>query len=62
MTKITIAKNYRNTETLRLLTLEEAIKLLQNNEYLKDISDLREEYPLLELQRKSDGSMDGPKR
>ena len=62
MTKVTIAKFYRNTETLRVLELDEVAQKLQSNEYIKDITDLREEYPLLELQQKEDGSMSGAKR
>ena len=62
MTKISILKNYRNTQTLNVLALDEVAQMLQSNEYMKEIADLREEYPLLELQRKEDGSMSGEKR
>ena len=35
MTKITIVKNYRNAETLKVLELSEAVRIIQQGEFSK---------------------------
>ena len=39
MTKITIVKNYRNAETLKVLELSEAVRIIQQGEYAKAFTD-----------------------
>ncbi|MBP5302636.1 MAG: hypothetical protein J6Y88_05255 [Bacteroidales bacterium] len=62
MTKVTIVKNYRNTETLRPMELEEVVKIIQSCEYDEAVRIVRSVAEYVELKRQDDGSMDGASR
>ncbi|MDE6689898.1 MAG: hypothetical protein K2J86_08495 [Prevotella sp.] len=62
MKKITLMKNYRQTETLRLVELENVVELLRGSEYEKAVGELRRYYPMLNLERKQDGGVAGADR
>ena len=59
MTKVTIVKNYRNTETLKGLELEEVARMIQRGEYIAEVSDLRGIIDLVQLSRRENGSVVG---
>ena len=59
MTKITIVKNYRNAETLKVLELSEAVRIIQQGEYAKAIDMVRGISLHTELRRRDDGSVEG---
>ena len=59
MTKITIVKNYRNAETLKVLELSEAVRIIQQGEYAKAIDMVRGISLHTELKRRDDGSVEG---
>ena len=56
-TKVTIIKNYRNTETLRQIDLEELITSIRSCQYAQEVSELRKIYPLVKGHRTQDGSL-----
>lgn len=41
MTKVTIVKNYRNAETLKVFELSEVIRMIQKCEYAEAIDPVR---------------------
>ena len=59
MTKVTIVKNYRNTETLKPTDLERVVNSIQQCEYDEEVSIIRRVETFVDLKRKDDGSMDG---
>ena len=56
-TKVTIIKNYRNTETLRQIDLEELITSIRSCQYAQEVRELRKIYPLVKGHRTQDGSL-----
>ena len=62
MAKITLMKNYRQQETLRLLELTELVSLIRGDEYRTTVDELRKLYPMLDLQREADGSVTGAEK
>ena len=62
MGKITLLKNYRNKETLRVMELEAVVKSIRNQEYREQVDELRMMYPVLELRRREDGTISGSAR
>ena len=59
MTKITLIKNYRQTETLRVLELTDIVEMIGGNEYRQVVDELRRLYPVFDLTRQADGSVSG---
>ena len=59
MTKVTIVKNYRNMETLRVLELSEVVRLIQSCEYHDAVREVMAISLYTELKRQDDGSVDG---
>ena len=59
MIKVTIVKNYRNSETLRQLVLSELVSTIQSCEYQNDVDAVRHVITFTELKRKDNGSVDG---
>ena len=59
MTKVTIAKNYRNAETLKVFELSEVICMIQKCEYAEAIDAVRGISLHTQLKRLEDGSVDG---
>ncbi|MBR1448614.1 MAG: hypothetical protein IJ588_07720 [Prevotella sp.] len=59
MTKVTIVKNYRNTETLKGLDIEEVARMIQRREYVVEVNDLRGIIDLVQLSRRENGSVVG---
>ena len=57
MTKITLIKNYRQTETLRVLELTDIVEMIGGNEYRQVVDELRRLYPVFDLTRQADGSV-----
>ena len=55
--KITLIKQYRSKDTLRQLNLEEVIESIRSCEYINEVSELREVYPLVKDKRMEDGSL-----
>ena len=62
MVKITLVKNYRQTETLRIVELADMVELMRSSEYEQDVENLRRYYPMLTLEREKDGSVSGASR
>ena len=62
MTKITLLKNYRNKETLRLTELADVVDSIRRQEYREQVDNLRMTYPTLTLRRCEDGSISGAPR
>ena len=59
-TKITIIKNYRGKDTLRLTELQEVVDIIRQGEYKEQVREFRKVYPLASfLQRNNDGSLSG---
>ena len=54
MTKVTIIKRHRNTETLRQLELSEVVNSIQGQDYHDLCRQLRDVYPLAEVRQKYD--------
>ena len=52
MNKVTIIKNYRNTETLSKLSVEDVVKLIRSREYREQCILLHDEFLLAEAQQK----------
>ena len=59
MTKITLIKTYRQTETLRVLELTDIVEMIVGNEYRHTVDELRRLYPVFDLTRQPDGSVSG---
>ena len=59
MTNITIVKNYRYGETLKIFELSEVIRMIQEREYAEAIDPVRGVSLHTELKRQEDGSVDG---
>ena len=59
MTKVTIVKNYRNAETLKVFELSEVIRMIQKCEYAEAIDPVRGISLHTEMKRLEDGSVDG---
>ena len=57
--KVTLIKNYRNKETLRLVGLQELANIIRSGEYQEHVSNFRGVYPLADLKsRNQDGTLD----
>ena len=57
--KVTLIKNYRNKETLRLVDLQELANVIRSGEYQEHVSNFRGVYPLADLKsRNQDGTLD----
>ena len=57
--KVTLIKNYRNKETLRLVELQELVSVIRSGEYQEHVSNFRGVYPLADLKsRNQDGTLD----
>ena len=59
MTKITLLKKYRQTETLTLTTVDSLAKALIDGTYRKEVKALRGAYPMLGQMKYEDGSLMG---
>ena len=59
MTRITIMKDYRNTETLRQLELDQVVESIRTCEYAEAVGLLRSLTLVYGLKREADGSMSG---
>ena len=59
MTKVTLLKSYRNTETLRVVDLQTLVEDIKTQVYHPEVKELRDIYPLLKLERTDDGSVSG---
>lgn len=58
--RITIIKNYRNKETLRLVELQEVASIIRQGEYVEEVGKFRNDLPLMTFaQRSNDGSFSG---
>ena len=58
--RITIIKNYRNKETLRLVELQEVASIIRHGEYVKEVDKFRNDLPMMTFaQRSNDGSFSG---
>lgn len=58
--RITIIKNYRNKETLRLVELQEVASIIRQGEYMEEVGKFRNDLPLMTFaQRSNDGSFSG---
>lgn len=58
--RITIIKNYRNKETLRLVELQEVASIIRRGEYMEEVGKFRNDLPLMTFaQRSNDGSFSG---
>ena len=59
MAKITLVKNYRQTETLRLLEMTDLVEMIRRSDYAETVNGLRANYPILTLSREADGQVSG---
>ena len=59
MTQVTIIKRAGSKETLRLKNIEELAEQICQGKYAEQVQRLRNFYPLLDVQRNSDGEMVG---
>ena len=59
MPNVTILKNVRKAETLRVVELSVLVETIMNREYREAVNQLRQMYPLLHLERQADGSVRG---
>ena len=57
--KITILKNHRGKETMRTMELGQLAEMISACEYQKEVDELRQIYPILELRREDDGRLTG---
>ena len=57
MSKITLLKKIRKTETLRLTTIDELAKSIIDGQYQEQISQLRPVYPLMMGMKDDDGTL-----
>ena len=62
MMKITLLKNYRNKETLRVTDMADVVESIRGQEYREQVNELRTMYPVLSLKRNDDGSVRGADR
>ena len=59
-TRITIIKNYRGKDTLRLTELQEVADIIRQGGYKEQVREFRRVYPLASfIQRNDDGSLSG---
>ena len=59
-TRVTIIKNYRHKETLRLVDLQVLADTISKGEYTEQVSEFRRVYPLMHYSsRRSDGTLEG---
>ena len=59
MTKVTVVKNYRNMETLKVLELSEVVRLIQSCEYHDAVREVMNISLYTELTRLDDGRVFG---
>ena len=59
MTKVTLLKPYRQTETLRVLELTDIVELIRGTEYRQIVDEFRRLYPVFNLTRQNDGTVSG---
>ena len=59
MVKVTIVKQYRNTETLKTMKLSEVVRMIQSCDYAQEVEAVRELFVFTEFKRKEDGSVEG---
>ena len=59
MIRITVIKKTAGKETLRLTSIEELAEQIRQGKYAEQVQRLRTYYPLLDVQRNSDGEMVG---
>ena len=59
MTKVTLLKPYRQSETLRVLELTDIVELIRGTEYRQIVDELRRLYPVFDLTRENDGTVSG---
>ena len=58
--KITLIKNYRNKDTLRLLDQQEVATLIRSDEYREAVREFRRVFPLMNyVERDNDGTLTG---
>ena len=58
--RITLMKNYRNKETLRLVEQQELADIISKGEYQQQVSDYRSAWPRMPYTiRANDGTLDG---
>ena len=57
--KITILKSNRGKETMRTMELGQLAEMISACEYQKEVDELRQIYPILELRREDDGRLTG---
>ena len=57
--KVTVVKNYRNAETLRVVDLEEVVEMIRQCKYEKELDEVRGISLYTPLQRMDDGSLSG---
>lgn len=60
--KITMLKNYRQKDSLRLIELSDVAALMRGEEYRRPVENLRSEYNTLHLEREADGNLTGSER
>lgn len=59
MTKVTLLKPYRQSETLRVLELTDIVELIRGTEYRQIVDEFRRLYPVFDLTRQNDGTVSG---
>ena len=59
MITITLLKPYRQTETLRLYEISKIVDIIRQGDYNPVVSELRNLYPMLRLERQPDGTVSG---
>ena len=59
MEKVTLVRQGRQGSTLRPIGIEELVEDIRSRKYLKEVNTLRELYPLMQLDRMEDGSVEG---
>ena len=59
-TKVTILKIMRNSETLRIVELDEVVSMIRRGDYREQVEAVREMWPLKGYPRREDGSSRGP--
>ena len=57
MTKVTLIKSYRKTETLRQLELQEVVSAIQSGQYQEDVEELRSMSFIMALSHQDDESI-----
>jgi len=57
MTHVTIIKNYRNRETLRLMDIEDVVNAIRTGEHAEAVGRLRRIWPLVRGRKDRDGSI-----